>query len=324
MKDIATHLDTINKRIEQLSFPQQPENLYDPIRYTLRQEGKRIRPLLVLLAYEFYKDDSDSVLDPALSVELFHNFTLIHDDIMDRAPLRRGQPTVVRKWNQNIAILSGDQLMAESYKLLEKVQDDVFRQVFAKFNQIVTQVCEGQQLDMDFETQTEVSVNNYLTMIERKTSVLLGYALWLGATLAGSPPADANRLYECGKNLGIAFQLRDDYLDLYGNSQEFGKRIGGDILSGKKTYLVVKTLELANNADKELLIRVLLDRNIPSEERIHHARSLFEKYEVHEFIQDKINDFMSLGLLWFDKISVEPSRRRYFLELMESLGIRNT
>lgn len=317
-------LDLINKTIENFEWKKEPGKLYDPLRYTLSQKGKRIRPLMVLIAYQLYRDDCERVVLPALAVEMFHNFTLIHDDIMDNAPLRRNMPTVMKKWNINVAILSGDQMLLEAYKLLLKVDHRLLPAVLDKFNHIATQVCEGQQWDMDFEDEEMIPVFRYLKMIEAKTSVLLGYSLWLGAMLGGSTVKDADRLFECGKNMGIAFQLQDDYLDLYGNSGQTGKRVGGDLLAGKKTYPVIKAFDIANHQDKQILLKCLHDRSLDDNFRIKTVLDIMHKYDVKSFVEDKIKDYMSLSWLLLDKLPVDPARKKNMFELMEMLQIRKS
>lgn len=237
----------VQNAFRQISFPEQPELLYAPITYTLGLGGKRIRPLLVLIAADMLDGDLNECLPAAIGIELFHNFTLLHDDIMDAAPLRRGKPTVYQKWNSNIAILSGDTLFATSYQYLLKTKPDNLVQILEIVNKTAVEVCEGQQYDMDFETQDNVSVEEYLNMIRLKTAVLLGASLKCGAIIAGADDNLAQKFYDYGIKQGLAFQLRDDYLDTFGNVETFGKATGGDIECSKKTYLYLKALELAGD-----------------------------------------------------------------------------
>jgi geranylgeranyl diphosphate synthase, type II len=236
MYSFSQLVDLTDKGINSLTFPETPIRLYDPIRYTLASGGKRIRPVLVLAACNVYSNSIDKALHPALAIELFHNFTLIHDDIMDHAPLRRNQPTVFAKWGQDVAILSGDALNILAYQLLSKTDKEYLIQVLNVFNTIALGVCDGQQLDMDFETTQYVTQEEYITMIDLKTSILLKGALQIGGIIGGASHSDITNLGEFGRNLGLAFQLQDDLLDAYGDSNSFGKKIGGDIVANKKLF----------------------------------------------------------------------------------------
>ena len=229
MKDLGELSEILKKEIGNLSYPKSPELLYDPIEYIMGLKGKRIRPLLVLMAHQLFDHNIDSAISPAIAIEIFHNFTLLHDDIMDNAPLRRGHLTVHKKWNSNIAILSGDVMMIQAYKLLTKVELSSLKDVLNVFNQAAIQVCEGQRWDMAFEIQETVSLVEYMKMIEYKTAVLIGCSLQIGAITARASKEQQNHLYEFGVNMGIAFQLKDDFLDVFGNPKDFGKQVGGDI-----------------------------------------------------------------------------------------------
>ena len=238
MESIITLRKSIDTRLVQLEVKAQPRNLYEPIGYLLALGGKRFRPLLVLLTAQLRGTQSPKALDPALAVEVFHNFTLMHDDIMDAAPLRRGQPSVHKKWNQNTAILSGDAMFVKAYQLITKIDPSYLLLAMDRFNETALQVCEGQQLDMDFEQMVDVSQADYLEMIRLKTAVLLGFSMELGGLMGGFGREDQERLYEVGKNLGLGFQLMDDLLDVYGDQQKVGKQVGGDIIANKKTFLM--------------------------------------------------------------------------------------
>ncbi len=251
-QDLNTLLNKINTGLENLALPASPKNLYDPIKYILQIGGKRVRPMLAMLAYQLYKKDVDKVVLPILALEVFHNFTLVHDDIMDEAPLRRGNETVHTKWDSNIAILSGDVMMVKAYELLSHTPKELLPIILTKFNACAQKVCEGQQKDMDFESLPSVTVDEYLDMIRQKTAVLLGFSLEMGAILGGAPKEESDKLYEVGVNLGLAFQLQDDLLDLYGGD-DFGKQVGGDIINKKKSILITKALELSN--DKLTLLK---------------------------------------------------------------------
>ena len=247
------HIQSIEKSLAQWEIPQESANLIEPIRYLLSLGGKRIRPVLTLLGHELFNGNAENVISQALAVEVFHNFTLMHDDIMDNAPLRRGKQTVHEKWNVNAAVLSGDGMMIQSYELLLKNQEVKFVELFRCFNQTAWEVCVGQQMDMDFEKREDVSLEEYLEMIRLKTAVLLGCALRLGAIAANASAEDQEHLRLFGEHLGLSFQLRDDYLDAYGDPEKFGKQVGGDVIANKKTLLNLKAFELADIEQKEIL-----------------------------------------------------------------------
>ena len=240
MKDLASLSEMIENRIKNLDYPDNPDSLYNPIRYIMGIPGKRIRPLLLLMAYQLFDQNLEKAISSAIAVEHFHNFTLLHDDIMDNAPLRRGRPTVHEKWNNNIAILSGDVMMIQAYQLLLDVDPKNLKQVLDVFSKTAIKVCEGQQWDIDFETQKNVSLTDYIKMIEFKTGVLIASSLEIGAIIAESSFKEQNHLYEFGINIGIAFQLKDDLLDVFGTPDVFGKQVGGDIIANKKTFLYLK------------------------------------------------------------------------------------
>ncbi|MFD2146371.1 polyprenyl synthetase family protein [Mucilaginibacter antarcticus] len=240
----------IDKAVTELKYPDYPAELYDPIFYILSMGGKRMRPALLLMACDLFGGNVEKAMPPALAIEVFHNFTLMHDDIMDKAPLRRGRTTVHEKWNQNAAILSGDVMLIEGYKLMMQVEDRFLRVILDIFNNTAVGVCEGQQLDMDFEVRDDVKIDEYIYMIRLKTAVVLGGALKIGSILGGADMKDADLVAEFGENLGLAFQLQDDMLDVYGSPEKFGKQVGGDIIANKKTYLLIKALELADATQK--------------------------------------------------------------------------
>ena len=291
-KEINHLLDTINKGLEELELPNKPLNLYDPIRYILQIGGKRVRPMLAMLAYQLYKKDVDPVMLPILALEVFHNFTLVHDDIMDEAPLRRGNETVHKKWDNNIAILSGDVMMVKAYSLLSNTPSEYLSVILNKFNKCAQEVCEGQQKDMDFEKLPSVTVDEYLDMIRQKTAVLLGFSLEMGAILGGAPKEECDKLYEVGVNLGLAFQLQDDLLDLYGGD-DFGKQVGGDVINKKKSILITKALELSENK-----VELLDTYNAPIEKlpnKVHSISKEFEKLNVEAHVKLLIENYESRG-----------------------------
>lgn len=295
MDRIKGYQELINHYIKENSYTRYPKELYAPLNYMMSLGGKRMRPLLVLFGSDLFNGSIPQAVHAAMAVETFHNFTLMHDDIMDNAPLRRGNSTVHEKWGINTAILSGDVMLVEAYKLLTHYQDDVFHKIMNLFNDTAVKVCEGQQIDMNFETRTTVSIAEYITMITQKTAVLLGASLQMGAMVANATDKDGSHLYEFGKNLGIAFQLQDDYLDLYAESEKFGKQPGGDIIANKKTYLLIKAFELAEEENKTQLNFWLNAKNYKPEEKINGVKSVFDALEIHQFVKKEINSFATLA-----------------------------
>ena len=279
MQEISAYTNYIEREIARLDFPLQPSNLYDPLRYFMQLGGKRMRPILTLLGAEFFGEKKENAINAALSVETFHNFSLIHDDIMDEAPLRRNQATVHEKWNQNIAILSGDVLFVKAFQLLAKHDSKHLSQLLDLFNKTAIEVCEGQQMDMDFETRSDVSIEEYIEMIRLKTSVLLGCALEMGAIVANATEKDKRHLYEFGQNIGIAFQIQDDILDLYADPEKFGKQVGGDVISNKKTLLNLKALELATSKQQDKLRELAAEKD--------HSKKIIETTQIYNEIGAK-------------------------------------
>lgn len=254
--------DTLNEMFSNLEFTAEPARLYDPLRYMINIGGKRIRPRLCMLAYSLFKDSfTEEILQPATAIEVFHSFTLIHDDIMDKADMRRGEPTVAKKWDGNTAILSGDVMCIDSYRRIAKCPAAVLPQVLELFNTTAAQVCEGQQYDMDFENESEVSMENYMKMIGLKTAVLVGCSAKMGAMIAGADARSCDLLYKFGYNLGLAFQIADDYLDTFGDQSVFGKTIGGDIVNNKKTWLLTRALEKSGEMEKSGVISATYGKN---------------------------------------------------------------
>lgn len=281
----------LENKIEVLSLGEEPQNLYDPIRYILSLGGKRLRPMLVLLGYGLGKSDFDKILEPALAVELFHNFTLMHDDIMDKAPIRRGQPTVHEKWNETVAILSGDTMMVKAYDLILKMPHDRLGEAIQKFNRCAVEVCEGQQLDMNYESLETVSENQYIEMIRLKTAVLLGFSLEYGGILAEMDQFKLRQLNAIGEKAGIGFQLMDDLLDVYADKAKFGKQVGGDIVSNKKTYLLIKALELATSSQGKELESWLSTSDFDSKEKVEAVKKIYEEIGIYELTQQKMNSY---------------------------------
>lgn len=281
----------IENRIQELALPENPVNLYEPIRYIMTLGGKRLRPLLVLMGYNLHRDDPSNILDQAIAVELFHNFTLMHDDIMDNAPLRRGKATVHEKWNSNIAILSGDVMLVNAYSLLMSTPDHQLPDAIRKFNKCAIEVCEGQQLDMDFESKNTVSEEEYLEMIRLKTAVLLGFSLELGGVLSDMKIGEKRQIRMVGEKAGIGFQLMDDLLDVYGDQSKFGKKVGGDIVANKKTYLLIKALELANEAQKKELNKWLSLKEFDEKEKIATVKNIYDELNIKQLTQVKMNRY---------------------------------
>ncbi|MFN7326409.1 MAG: polyprenyl synthetase family protein [Chitinophagales bacterium] len=321
MHSFSEILDKLNAFGKEQSFPKAPAELYEPCDYILSLGGKRLRPALALMAAELMGGDPDLALHPAWAVELFHNFSLIHDDIMDAAPLRRGQPTVHMRWDLTTGILSGDVMLIYAYQhLAQTPKKEVLPQLLEVFNRVAIGVCEGQQLDINFEKRAEVSLEEYLYMIELKTAVLLGGALEMGALAAGSTAQDAALLYDFGRLAGIAFQIQDDLLDTYGDPETFGKQVGGDILQNKKTFLVLKTLEIASEADA-LALRQLLSSATQQEpeSKIAAVRSLFDKYQVPALVQTEKARFEQKAFDALAAVSAPDSRKEVLRSMVAEL-----
>lgn len=285
----------IQNAIAQLDWKREPFGLYEPIEYILNLGGKRLRPMLAVLASQIFNGDKQDVLPAALALEVFHNFTLLHDDVMDKAEVRRGYPTVHTKWDENTAILSGDQMMIEAYKQLALLPDDKLPQVLRWFNEMATSICEGQQYDIDFEHSTTVSINDYLMMIEKKTALLLAHSLRMGAYIAGASTDEQEALYQYGRHIGIAFQIQDDVLDVYGDPSSFGKAIGGDICCNKKTFLLLTALDIADAESKAELLQWLITSN-QNEEKIKAITSIYTRLGVREIGEAVMEDHTAEAL----------------------------
>ena len=305
----------INQAIAQLDWQREPRGLYEPIEYTLASGGKRLRPTLALIAAEIIggqpisEDILPSVISAALALEIFHNFTLIHDDVMDKALVRRGRDTVHVKWNENTAILSGDQMMIEAYKQLEKISPDKLPQVLRWFNEMATGICEGQQYDVDFEHASHVSIDEYLKMIELKTAVLLANALRIGGFIAGADEEQQQALYEFGRNVGIAFQIQDDLLDVYGDPKTFGKAIGGDICCNKKTYLLLTALETAEPEDKAELLQWLMTSDSDAE-KIKAVTDIYTRLGIRDVCETEMEQHTAIALQHLDKLPQNDATHR--------------
>ncbi len=291
MQSITYYQEIISSHFNSLILEKDPKNLYEPIRYILSLGGKRLRPVLTLMSAEVFDCDCQNALAAATAVEVFHNFSLIHDDIMDDAPLRRGNETVHEKWNINTGILSGDAMLILAYQYFEAYEPSTFRELAKLFSKTALEVCEGQQYDIDFVTRDDVTIPEYLKMIEFKTAVLVGAAMKMGAIVANTSEENANAIYEFGLNLGIAFQLQDDYLDAFGNPKTFGKQVGGDIIENKKTYLYLKAIEFANDDDKEQLLHLFSIQPNDNSDKINSVKEIFNQTGASEATKNAIENY---------------------------------
>jgi len=321
--DIQEQLTLINKKLAESHNGRAPSELYEPIRYILDLGGKRLRPLLTLFACYLFSGKTDKALLPSLGIEIFHNFTLIHDDIMDNAPLRRGSKTIHEQWNQNIAILSGDTMLFKAYDYLVQVEDHLIRRVIKLFNQCAVEVCEGQQMDMNFENRETVSEQEYINMITSKTAALLGFSLQLGALIGGADDKNAEYLKNFGINLGIGFQLKDDLLDVFGDTSKFGKKVGGDIIANKKTYLLIQALNLANKRQREELQYWLKEKN-RNEEKIISVRNIYNEIGIREITERKINEYFDAGFHYLEQVDCPDRRKSELSEFSRSLVERES
>ncbi len=318
--DLNKLVSKINQELAGLQGSNQPPELYEPIRYILDLGGKRLRPLLVILAYSLYKNDIEKVLKPAAAVEVFHNFTLVHDDIMDEAPLRRGKATVHEKWNSNLAILSGDVMLIKAYELFETVEDAaLFKRVIKAFNACAIEVCEGQQHDMNFEAKDNVTADEYMRMIRQKTAVLLGFSLELGGILAGANEVNCKGLKEFGIDIGIGFQLKDDLLDVYADKADFGKQVGGDIIANKKTYLLIKALENADTATKITLEDWLQKKDFDKKEKVAAVKKIYDKLNIQYIAAQKMNEYFKKGFQSLEELAVHEERKNVLLTFTKNL-----
>jgi geranylgeranyl diphosphate synthase, type II len=317
------YLEQIEKVIATIPYPAQPAELYEPISYTLSNAGKRLRPVISMMACDLVDGDCTDAIHPAVSLEMLHNFTLIHDDIMDQAPLRRGRETVYRRWNSNIAILSGDTLFALAYDYLIRTDPKILPQLLHAFNRIAIQVCEGQQMDMNFETRNDVSIDEYIEMIRLKTAVFFGGCIQIGAITGGAEPSQVKLLYDYGEKLGIAFQLQDDILDAFGSEQEIGKKQGGDIVANKKTFLYLKALELADQETGSKL-RKLFSEPVENEYRkISEVLGIFNKLKVRHHAEEVMEQYYQAAMQSLDKVSADPSKKDTFRQFGVKLMKRN-
>ena len=316
MRSLQDLHELVEEEIKKINFPTDPENLYSPIKYVLNIGGKRMRPILTLMAHQLFNSDINKSVKPAIAIEMFHNFTLLHDDIMDEAPLRRGVKTVHEKWDRNTAILSGDTILVQSYDLLMSVEDCYLREILDTFNTAAIQVCEGQQWDMDFESRDDVSISEYLRMIEYKTSILLAASLKIGAINGGATTEEADHIYEFGRNMGIAFQLKDDLLDAFGDPGNFGKQVGGDIIANKKTYLYLRSLELADEEQKANLIHYF-SNDSEIEQKVESVKKIFSNLEILSHTTTLMKNYHRKALSHLDAVNSNNKAPLYsFSELL--------
>jgi geranylgeranyl diphosphate synthase type II len=319
MQQLKLYLSLLEKEISKQKYGKQPASLYEPIRYLMSLGGKRLRPMLALLSYSLYKNDAKAIVPYAVAVEAFHNFTLMHDDIMDKAPLRRGKQTVHEKWNVNTAILSGDVMLVKVYDMFLGIEPEKLKVVLKAFNQCAAEVCEGQQWDMEFETTDKVTEEQYINMIRLKTAVLLGFSLELGAILADAPEEDRKALREFGTNIGIGFQLKDDLLDAYADPEKFGKQVGGDIIANKKTFLLIKAREKAQGKTKKQLDEWLSLRKFNKNKKVAGVRAIYDDLGVPALTEKKIDQFFRKGFDSLEKVSVKPETRALLRGYAEAL-----
>ena len=316
MYAISHYQDIVEAHFKSLVLKKEPKNLYEPIIYILSLGGKRLRPVLTLMASEVFDVDCQKALSAATAVEVFHNFSLIHDDIMDDAPLRRGNETVHEKWNINTGILSGDAMLILAYQYFEEYEPTIFRALAKLFSKTALEVCEGQQYDVDFETRDDVTIAEYLKMIEYKTAVLVGAAMKMGAIVAETSEENANSIYDFGLNLGIAFQLQDDYLDAFGNPETFGKQVGGDIIENKKTYLYLKAIEFASVNEKEQLLHLFSIQPSDNTDKINSVKEIFNQTGASEATQKAIQEYTFKAFETIEKMNIGADKN----EILKAFG----
>ncbi len=322
MHSIQQYQEFISDYLESQYAIKEPKNLYEPIRYILQLGGKRMRPILTLMSAEVFNVDYKKALPAALAVEVFHNFSLVHDDIMDDAPLRRGNATVHEKWNINTGILSGDAMLILAYQYFEHYEPAIFRELAKLFSKTALEVCEGQQWDVDFETRIDVTIPEYLKMIECKTAVLVAAAMKMGAIIAETSPENADLIYDFGLNLGLAFQLQDDYLDAFGDPKTFGKQVGGDIIENKKTYLYLKAIEFAKPEEKEQLLHFFSLQLVENDAKIDAVKQLFNATGASQATQIAIQNFTSKAFETLYKMNVSPDKKAMLTNFGENLMSR--
>ena len=319
MLQIQQYREEFEKYLNAYTPPRTPQNLYNPVSYFLALEGKRIRPILTLLSCDLFNGNYKDSLDAALAVEVFHNFSLVHDDIMDEAPLRRGNQTVHQKWDLSTAILSGDVMLILAYQLFENYNENIFVSLAKLFSKTAVEVCEGQQLDIDFSKLNDINSTQYLNMIELKTAVLIGASMKMGAIVAKASDNEQENIYEFGKNLGIAFQIQDDFLDTFGDVKKFGKVIGGDIIENKKTLLYVKSMEIFTEQDKTELTKLYSSTHLDESKKIEEVKELFLKYNIPSIIENEINYYTQLAFKKLDNLNISDDKKDFLFDFGNSL-----
>lgn len=324
MLNLEEYQNIIKEKIEEHVFQHKPTELYDPINYTMKLGGKRLRPTLTLLACEIFDGQVNEAINAALGLETFHNFTLLHDDIMDKAPIRRGKPTVYKKWDSNRAILSGDTMMVLAYDYLLNSPKDLLFDLFTVFNKIGKEVCEGQQYDMNFEVATQVSIEDYLHMIKLKTAVLIGGSLRVGAIIARASDEQASLIYDFGENIGMAFQLQDDLLDAFGDTSVFGKQTGGDIRTNKRTYLYLKALEISSPEDHQRLQELYSIHDEENQAKVDEVLSIFNKYKIKELTRNLMEDYYDQAMVFLKQIHLSKEKEDVLVDLADSLMKRDS
>ena len=316
-------LNKVNQALSALTYDRQPASLYEPIRYALSMGGKRIRPVLMLLSYNLFKDHPEDIMMQALGLETYHNFTLLHDVLMDKADMRRGQLTVHKRWNENKAILSGDSMLVLAFQRMAQCDARHLPQVLQLFTETTLQIDEGQEYDMDFESRNDVTEDEYIEMIRLKTSVLLACAIKTGAILADASADDAHRLYKVGEQIGLAFQLQDDLLDVYGDPKVFGKAIGGDITSNKKTFMLINAVNRADERQRQELMRWIEARDFDRQEKIAAVTRLYDEIGIKALCEEKINHYFMEGQKNLDQVSVPDDRKSHLRQYIAAMVHRN-
>ena len=323
MKSSNDILKLVNDFLAQLPYERKPKSLYEPVEYVLSLGGKRIRPVLTLMGYNLWRENPESILMPAVGLETYHNYTLLHDDLMDNADMRRGQQTVHRRWDANKAILSGDSMLVLAYQRMQQVPADKMPAVLDIFTETALEIGEGQEYDMTFETRNDVTEDEYIEMIRLKTSVLLACALKIGALLADAPKEDADRLYRLGEQVGLAFQLQDDLLDVYGDPKVFGKAIGGDITSNKKTYMLINAYNRANDEQRQELERWIGAKTFDRQEKVAAVTRLYDEIGIRQLCEEKINYYFQLASKTLTEVNVPEERKAQLRAYMDELLHRN-
>ncbi|MBQ9585859.1 MAG: polyprenyl synthetase family protein [Muribaculaceae bacterium] len=323
MHNYNHYLRLVNGAIENINYPKQPAKLYEPIAYTMALGGKRVRPVLTLMTCEAMGGDLQKAINPALGIELFHNYTLVHDDVMDRADLRRGKPTVHTRWDNNVAILCGDAMLTMATQAMSCVDDDIVAPIMEVFNETAMKIYEGQQYDMDYELRNDVTVDEYMKMIRLKTSVLLGCSCKVGAIVARTDKENADKIYDMAVNLGIAFQLQDDYLDVWGDPATFGKEIGGDIVNNKKTFLLINAIHQAGGNDAKALKHWLSESNAPKQEKIQGVTALYEKLGIKDQARNAIVNYSHKALDLLHETKMSYDAYKVFESIINQLADRD-